>query len=75
MEDMYSRVKRTRKVVKRDMYGMPLQDGSEDEEESSDDSDDSDDSSNDDEEEEEPKKKRGMSYTPLRYILQGSYRP
>ena len=38
--DMYSRVKRKRKVVKRDMYGMPIEESSED-----DDSDDSDDSS------------------------------
>ena len=37
---MYSRVKRKRKVVKRDMYGMPIEESSED-----DDSDDSDDSS------------------------------
>ncbi|KAJ8305474.1 LOW QUALITY PROTEIN: hypothetical protein KUTeg_016019 [Tegillarca granosa] len=53
MEDMYSRVKRTRKVVKRDMYGMPLQDNSDDEDEEE-----SSDESSDDEEEKESKKKR-----------------
>lgn len=38
---MYSRVKRKRKNVKRDMYGMPIEGSSEEEEEDSDDSDDS----------------------------------
>ena len=38
---MYSRVKRKRKTVKRDMYGMPIEESSEDE-----DSDDSSDGKN-----------------------------
>lgn len=35
--DIYSRVKRQRKVVKRDMYGMPIETDNEDAEEGDDD--------------------------------------
>ncbi|XP_076098505.1 ATPase family AAA domain-containing protein 2-like isoform X2 [Mytilus galloprovincialis] len=70
-EDMYSRVKRPRKVIKRDMYGIPIPDDTSDENKDDEDDDDDDSSSDDDDEEddddddndeEEEEKKERSSY-------------
>lgn len=54
-EDMYSRVKRKRKVVKRDMYGMPIPDDTSDDNKNDDedDEDESDESCSDDEDDDD----------------------